>query len=185
MEKYVLRKQLILLRKNIIEKEIKSKIIFEKVINTEEYNNSKVIAFYKNLESEVDTTKMIEYSIKHKKTVVLPRTEKNELKFFKIDSLKKDLFEKSDFGIEEPIENNKKYIEYTDIDLIIVPGVGFDIYKNRLGFGKGYYDRLLKGRKIKNIAICFDDQVLKEETIPTNKYDVKVDKIITEKNIYI
>ena len=70
--------------------------------------------------------------------------------------------------------------EYTgNIDLIIVPGVIFDREKNRLGYGKGYYDRYLSNKDIYKIGICFSDQVI--DLLPSESHDIKMNIIITEK----
>ena len=84
--------------------------------------------------------------------------------------------EVSSYHIQEPI--GKIFEDYSTIDVIIVPGVAFDNQGNRLGRGKGYYDRFLK--KIpatKKIGICFDFQMI--EQIPTEKNDIPMDDIIT------
>ena len=86
------------------------------------------------------------------------------------------------FGFLEPEINGKKIIP----DLILVPIVAFDKFKNRLGYGKGYYDRilrkyLLKNPKIITIGLAFSFQKLKK--IPINKFDQKLDYVITDKGI--
>ena len=116
-------------------------------------------------------------------TVALPRVMGNDMMFYKIDSVKEHL-EKSKFGIEEPKANSENYIDVKSIDLVIVPGVCFDTEKNRVGFGKGFYDRFLRNHNISTIAICFDEQILKHEKIPTSPFDVQVEKIITEQRTY-
>jgi len=75
-------------------------------------------------------------------------------------------------------------VNIEEIDLVIVPGVVFDKNLNRIGFGKGYYDKILNRLKpsAKKVALAHDFQVL--EDIPAEEHDVKMDMIITEKNIY-
>ena len=177
-----LREKSILIRKNIKNKKEKSQIITDKIKNIEEYKNAKIIALYKSLNSEVDTEILIKYSINHGKIVVLPKVENDELKFYKIENDYEKL-NRSDFGIEEPYGEEDKYIEKEKIDLVIIPGVAFDLDKNRLGFGKGYYDRFLSNTNLKTIGIFFEEQ--KHEKIPTEKYDIKMRKIVTDKNIYL
>lgn len=177
IEKDNLRKQYISIRKNIQNKKIKSKIIMEKVTENTLYKNSKVVALYKSLDSEVDTDSLIDYTLKANKTVVLPKVVKNELKFFKISSLD-DNFIKSNFGVLEPIENEENFISKEKIDLVIVPGVCFDKNNNRIGFGKGYYDKFLKDTNLKTMAICFKEQITNE--IPLAENDVKMQYIITD-----
>lgn len=60
----------------------------------------------------------------------------------------------------------------------------FDNEKNRLGFGKGYYDRYLENTKINKIGICFNEQILEKELLPIEHYDIKMNYVITEKIIY-
>lgn len=162
------------IRKAIKNKDIKSNIITKKIINTKIYQESKVIALYKNLSSEVDTNFLIDYSIKNNKTVLLPKVEDNNLIFYKIEENEKLV--KNNFNILEPIPNKKNI--YNNIDLIIVPGIAFDKEGNRLGFGKGYYDRFLCDKQIYKIGICFIEQLTNH--IPTNKYDIKMDEVITD-----
>ncbi len=87
---------------------------------------------------------------------------------------------KGAYGISEP----KKVmpVSVSDINTAIIPGIAFSENGDRLGFGKGYYDRFLAEFKGLKIGICYDFQVLPE--IPTSPHDVKMDLIITETRIY-
>lgn len=173
MDKQTLRKEYLEIRKNILDKDIKSKLIFNKIVNTIEYRQCKTIALYKSLDSEVNTDELIDYSLSVGKIVLLPKVINNDLVFYKIT--KETILIKSAFGVYEPIEENN----YNgNIDLIIVPGVCFDKNNNRLGFGKGYYDRYLSNNSIKKIGICFKEQLL--DNIPTDINDMKMDLIITD-----
>ena len=172
MNKQELRTKYLKIRNDISNKDIKSDIIFNKIINTSEYQSANTVALYKNLISEVDTNKLIDYTLTIGKTVSLPRVEDNNLNFYKVD--KQTLLIKSNFGVFEPISN--QVIPKENIDLIIVPGVCFDKNNNRLGFGKGYYDRYLMNTKMKKIGICFIEQLT--NNIPADSNDVKMDLII-------
>lgn len=182
MEKKTLRKKYLEIRQRIKDKVQKSKMIFEKIIQEKEYQNAKVIALYKNLKSEVDTSELIKYSVNQGKLVCLPKVVGEEIKFYQIS--KTEEFIKSKFGVEEPEENPEKEIKKNKIDLVIVPGVCFDTRKNRLGFGKGYYDRFLTGTNLKTVGICFEEQILKDCFLPVEENDVKMQKVLTEENIY-
>lgn len=181
--KQELRQKYIFIRSNVKNREDKSRIIIDKVKQDIDYQDAKIVALYKSLPSEVDTTELIKYSIVIGKVVALPKVVNNELKFYKINSLN-DNFIKSKFGVEEPLGNNKDFISKNNIDLVIVPGVCFDKEKNRLGFGKGYYDGFLKGTDLKTIAICFQEQII-NDILPVTNDDIKVQKIITDKEIYL
>ena len=177
-EKKKLRKEYKIIRSKIEDKKEKSNEIFNKIIKTEIFKESKIIAIYKSIKSEVDTTELIKYSIDNGKIIILPKVEENELKFYKIKFLEEEL-EKSKFGIDEPLGEKENLIDNDIIDLIIVPGICFDLEKNRLGFGKGYYDRFLKQKDFKTIGICFDEQIV--EKVPTDNNDMQVKEIITNK----
>ena len=181
MTKNELRKWYIFKRNNIENKKEKSTIINNKVKEQQEYKMANIIALYKSLQSEVDTESLIRDSINLGKIVALPKVEKEELKFYKIKS-EKDKLIKSKFGVEEPEGNEINYIDENYIDLIIVPGVCFDKEKNRLGFGKGYYDRFLANSKAQTIGICFEEQIV-EKMLPREEHDIKIQKIITDKKI--
>ena len=147
----------------------------EKLIKEDCFINSKVIAFYKSLKSEVDTNELIKYSYKLGKIVLLPKVVDNDLVFYEVNDNEK--LYKSSFGILEPIikENNVN----NEIDLVIVPGVCFDEERNRLGFGKGFYDRFLSGKNLKTIGLCYEEQVLNNNLLPVDSNDIKIDKIIS------
>ena len=174
-DKICFRKEMINIRKNIINKKEKSKVIMNKLINLDIYNNSKVIAIYNSMKDEVDTSDLIKYSLK-KKEVLLPKIINDKMVFVRINDNTK--YKKSSIGVNEPIGN-----EYLGkIDLIIVPGVSFDENLNRLGFGKGYYDRYLLNKDIYKIGICYSEQLV--DSLPIENHDIKMNLVITEKEFY-
>jgi 5-formyltetrahydrofolate cyclo-ligase len=86
-------------------------------------------------------------------------------------------------GIREPKINKIYEKDIDDIDIVIVPGAGFDNKGNRLGYGAGYYDKLLSKskKKISAIALAFEEQIA--EKIPAEPHDIKVDIIITDNRL--
>jgi len=170
-----LRKEYLLVRKQIKEKDLKSHIITTKIISLDDYKQSKIIALYNSLKDEVRTEELIDYSLKIGKVVALPRVYKNTLRFYQIKE--NDTFEKSSFNIYEPLDIKNNYIDKSLIDLIIVPGICFDNSGSRIGFGKGFYDRYLTD-DMNTIGICFKEQIL--EKIPSEKHDIKIKRIITD-----
>ncbi len=167
------------IRNEIRDKNEKSNLICEKILNNEIYKKSNVIAVYRNLPSETDTTKLIEEALKQGKTVALPRVvESNVIKFYKIENLEN--LEISDLGIEEPPISEEMFIPKESIDLIIVPAVSFDLEKNRLGFGKGCYDYYLEENSFYKIGICFDEQI-SDINFNNDRFDIRMDLVITEK----
>ena len=144
-------------------------------------NKKIIIGGYYPSNYEVNILNFLEEASKKKFTIALPVVESSTLMRFKLWRIKEPLYV-SKFGILEP-ENRKKEI---NPDLIIVPLVAFDDQLNRIGYGKGYYDRSLrKIKKIKKKAVflgmAYNFQ--KYKNIPTNKYDFKLDYIFTEQGI--
>lgn len=183
VSKAQLRIDYLQIRKKVNNKKEKSNLIIQKVILRKEYQKAKVIALYKSMESEVDTTLLISQALLDGKIVATPRIEDDTLVFYQITS-DTDVFVKSKFGVEEPIPEQDKMMENDKIDLVIVPGVCFDKEKNRLGFGKGYYDQFLERSRAYKLGICFEEQILKDEFIPVEEHDVKMDRIITNICMY-
>lgn len=153
-----------------------SEIIFQEIINNENFKNAKIIMSYMDFKNEVKTEKINSYFKAQGKIVVLPKVIDKENMIVIED---KSEYFVSRFGNKEPI--GEEYIG--KIDLIITPGVAFDRNKNRVGFGRGYYDRFfLKHPESKKIAIAFEEQII-EEGIENDEFDMKVDNIITEKGV--
>ena len=160
-----------------------SKKIAVKLFDTIYYTNSNSILIYYPFRSEVDTNIVIKKALKDGKNIILPRVSGRRLELFYVDDPKKQL-KKGVYDIMEPNAVLCRKARISDIDLAIVPGVGFDKNLNRLGYGGGFYDKLLlripKG--VKKIAFCFDIQVI--DRIPVSKDDIKVDLLITDTGIY-
>ncbi|MEK6972685.1 MAG: 5-formyltetrahydrofolate cyclo-ligase [archaeon] len=158
----------------------KSRQIKQRLFSLQDFKKAKTIAFFYGIRKEVHTAHMIQDALNAGKRVLLPRCayEKKEMHLLEIKSLN-DL-EKRKFGLMEPKGRCKK-AGLKEIDLIIVPAVAFDLDGHRIGYGHGYYDRLLRRKecKAKIIGLCFELQLVKK--LPIEKHDVAVDKIITEK----
>ena len=149
--------------------------IYEKLLENEDFRNAKVIMSYMDFKNEVKTDEINNFIKESGKVLVLPKVIDRETMIVIED---KNQYIVSPFGNKEPDGEEYK----GSIDVIITPGVAFDKNKNRVGFGRGYYDRFFaKYPNTKKIAIAFEDQII-EEGIETTKYDMKVDILITEKN---
>lgn len=173
-------------KRNLLTAEIraeKSKAAVKSFLSAQDYLKSKTIFIYYPFRSELDTTLIIKKAISDGKKIILPRVSGNKLDLYYIEDAERQL-KKGSYGIMEPVPILCKSARISDIDLAVVPGVCFDKNFNRLGYGGGYYDKLLHllPENVKKIAICFEMQVLPE--IPAFDYDIKVDTIVTESNIY-
>lgn len=138
------------------------------------------VALYADFKKEVLTSSIFKALKKRGKTIVYPRIhrEKKILEFFRIDDLKK--LKKAGYAILEPHPLHKK-IPPEAIQVIAVPGIAFDQRGYRLGYGKGYYDRVLKQMNAMKIGLAFDFQRVKR--IRRDRWDQPVDLLMTEKRI--
>lgn len=160
-----------------------SKRIHQRLIKTKEFRQAKTIMFYLAKGNEVATAASIELALKRKKQVCAPWTNKKRKTICSIGirNIQNDLCP-GNYGILEPRKKGKRVINPKKIDLIIVPGTAFDLARNRLGRGLAYYDRFLAqaGKRIK-IGLAFDFQIIPR--LPTQRHDIALDKIITERRI--
>ncbi len=173
MNKTLVRKELINKRKNVINKDNKSDLITDKLLQLT--SNYHVVACYAALEEEVNIDNYITMMINKGHKICVPVIKGNDIVFSLIHSLN-DLNKVGVYNIREP--EKKIIVDKSEIDCIIVPGVGFDNKGNRIGYGKGYYDRYLSGIKAYKIGITFNDLLLDE--IAHDNNDVKLDMVISE-----
>lgn len=142
--------------------------------------NAKVLAFYPlNNQNEVNILPFLDYLQENGIQLYFPRISNDNLEIVKIVNLDELIVGK--YGLYEP--NAKlKASEIKDFDLILVPGVAFCKNCFRIGYGKGYYDKLLKTISGTKMGIAYDFQVL--DSVPTEDHDIKLDIVITETGIY-
>ena len=183
MTKAEIRKEILRSRDSLGDEEraVSSKAIAGRLYELEEYREASNIFMYASFRSEVDTYNIIARALSEGRAVALPRcTGEDTMVFCYIESLS-DL--KSGYrGIPEPGEDLPAAL--SEPDLMIVPGVAFDPQMNRVGYGKGFYDRFFKAIPlyVPKIALAFELQMVPE--IPYETLDETMDKIITEKGIY-
>lgn len=174
MNKQILRNKYKDIRKNIENKEMLNNRIFNKVIELKEYKQSDLILIYVSLKDEVDTFKLIEHSLKIGKRVAVPKCEGDNIVFYNINTLS-DLKEGS-FRILEPITN--EIINNFSNSICIIPGVAFDRGNNRIGYGKGFYDRFLENYNGIKIGLVYRECIC--DKIDNDINDIKMDIVITD-----
>jgi len=178
------RKELLEKRKKIPKNKVlsKSKKIKQLLFDTEEFKNASTILFYISYGNEVFTHEMVKECISNKRKITVPVTDV-ENKTLILSKLKnwEDLTLGA-YDILEPKEDKIEEVSIYDIDLIIVPGIGYDELGCRMGHGVGYYDDLLKNAtNSHHFGLAFESQIV--ENIPIEPHDIPVHKIITEKRI--
>lgn len=177
------------LRKEIIDKRLlmskedihhKSQLILNhvKAMDFESYDQVMIFMDFRN---EVETTAIVHYLFSLNKQIVIPKVNMKTkvMTLHKIQSL--DHLIKSSYGILEPSDDDQVGIH--EIDYIFVPGVAFDQNGMRLGYGGGFYDRLLSNKRkdAPTTALVFDFQIV--SSVPYESYDVPVEYLLTEKGL--
>ncbi len=153
-----------------------SRKIFDIIKKTDIYTTAKKIAVFLSMPTEPDTEPLIKDAFAAHKKVYAPRMYENDLIFAEI--AENSVTKTGAFGVQEPIGDGY----FGDFDVVFVPLVAFDEQKNRLGHGKGYYDRFLARTKAITIGLAFECQ--KINIVPCEEHDIPLSYIITEKKIY-
>ena len=181
-DKFYLRNRFLLKRKKkyLSKKKFNFSLIFKLI--KKHFNNKKIIigGYYPSY-YEVDILNFLNEASKKNFRITLPTVTSSTSMNFKKWTPNDPLYVNK-FGILEPKNTKKEFIP----DLIVVPLVAFDSQLNRIGYGKGYYDRKLKKiRKIKKkvISLGMAYSFQKCRSIPVNKYDFKLDYIFTDRGI--
>jgi len=165
----------------IMEKSLKIK---EKLFSLKELWTAKKVMVYISFKSEVRTREIILELLSRKKKVVVPVIDfkKNNLHLSELKNWNKELLSNK-LGIFQPAKEFLRPVNPKELDFIIVPGIAFDSKGNRIGFGKGFYDKFLLKipKKVPVVALAFEEQIA--EKIKKEKHDISVHKIVTEKQV--
>jgi 5-formyltetrahydrofolate cyclo-ligase len=164
-------------------KKIKDALVKQGLFNLPEFIAAKTVFFYASFRSEVETLSMIKESLKLGKRVMLPKVAKEThmLKLYEIKNISE--LSPGYMGIPEPLVPNERLVSLDDIDLVVIPGAGFDFSGNRLGYGAGYYDILLSKSEGKKpiVALAYEEQLV--DSIPAETHDIKINVIVTDKRV--
>ncbi len=168
------------------EKDEVSRHIVASFMAQPEYAAAKAVMFYVDVRSEVRTRNDLEAALQTGKKIVVPYCVDGELELFHLEAM--DELELGMYRILEPKADLRsvtaKRVDVEELDLIMVPGVGFDRRGGRTGHGKGYYDKLLEHARLDTplIALAFECQLFPE--IPMQSHDIFMDKVVTESAVY-
>ncbi len=186
MDKAEVRKQMREMKRTVPmeEKLRRSERILRRVEQLPQFQEARVVLMYWSMADEVQTHDFVERWYREK-TVLLPCVDGDDLRLRQYTG-PECMVAGEQFGIGEPAGRDRLGAagseEWTDlkaVDMIIVPGVAFDRQRNRMGRGRGFYDRMLKSTpNAVKVGIAYDFQLM--DSIPTEPHDVKMDEVITE-----
>ena len=176
--KKIIRRKIKVLRENLSILEVKalSKEVFDNLLKSGLLENKNAILSYMSIKGEVETSYINEFILKEGKHLLIPSiNEEDELEVKKSNGEHKI----GKYGIIEV--NSDIVFNYNEIDIVLVPGVAFDKRGNRIGFGKGYYDRLLKKIGGVKIGLAYEFQIVPE--FEKEAHDEGLDYICTESRV--
>lgn len=184
-QKQELRNKVLKQRKEYPEKDWRdrSEKIVHQILNSETYHQADTVHTYVSMNErrEVWTDPLIRKLIEDKKRVVVPVVNFTEgtLSHSLIHSLEE--LETNHWGVREPKSMNP--VDISELDMIVIPMAAADRKRNRLGYGKGFYDRFLDQASASKIGLTFQDFLFDE--IPVDEFDIKLDIIITEEEVIL
>lgn len=153
-----------------------SQQVQSQLVSSECFVNAQTLALYSPINNEVATAQIFAVATELDKQIYFPRVAAADLEFFAVRTI--DELVPGAFGVAEPVSGKK--ISVAELDLIVVPGVAFDLLGHRLGYGRGFYDRLLVGKSSRTVTVglCFETQLC--EQLPAEAHDQRLDFIATE-----
>ncbi|MBI5142548.1 MAG: 5-formyltetrahydrofolate cyclo-ligase [Nitrospirae bacterium] len=166
------------------EKSAKDALIARNLVELDEYRDAGLILFYVSFRSEAATLELVMRTVADGKRVAVPKVFRAErmLRFYPIDS--PDELQPGYLGIPEPKADSAGEIDPADADMIVMPGAAFDRLGNRIGYGGGYYDKVIAalGRPMPTlVALAYDEQIF--DAVPAEPHDQRVDMVVTESEV--
>jgi 5-formyltetrahydrofolate cyclo-ligase len=177
----------VLLRRDALpggERALLSARIVTTILDLRTYQETDVVLAYASFGTELQTGDLLRRVLADGKTLVLPRVERGGLGLYEVRDLAGDLAPGT-WGIREPEPDRCPRADAGGVGFALIPGVAFDRRARRLGYGGGYYDRLLAGGLPEGTPLvsgAFEVQILDE--VPTDPHDAPVDVVVTEKEVY-
>jgi 5-formyltetrahydrofolate cyclo-ligase len=182
--KQYIRRSVRAVRRGLSEAErlARSRCIWERVIALSCYQHARMVLGYMAFDHEVLTDGLMQQAMASGKQIVLPmvQADREGMTLYAIEDLEHDVAS-GYHGILEPQPQRTRAVVPETLELALIPGVAFDLRGGRLGFGAGFYDRLLSRlpRDIPMVGLAFDFQVIPR--LPSQPHDIMLDAIVTER----
>jgi len=181
------------LRKEVLEARIalpphvvaeKSARIIQRFLELDEYRYASTIMTYLDFRNEVQTGELVKRAMSDGKRVAVPLADPSScmLTASSLNFYPDDL-EPGAWGILEPKPNCVRPLDPRELDLIVVPGVAFDMRGNRLGYGGGFYDRFLLRTSPQALFIALAYEMQLCDRVPSSSQDVRMHCLITEERV--
>ena len=184
-EKPRLRAESLARREAETDRDRKSAAIAARVAGLPEFGSARIVAVFVGVRSEVATLDLIAHALREGKRVAVPVVGGADLRLVAIEGAGE--LGPAPFGLLEPVAGVRsdpaRQVRPDEVDLFLVPGLAFDRRGGRLGHGKGYYDRLLRGARpaSRRVALAFECQVV--DAVPMTARDVPMHMLVTEARV--
>jgi 5-formyltetrahydrofolate cyclo-ligase len=181
--KIAIRKMIVQKREELggLEKEEKNTAIAQRLFGMDEFKKSKTVFCFLSTSFEVQTERIIRESLRLGKQVLVPLLDPGgeNLKASRIPSMDID-FVIGEYGVRQPAPKFRNIVPFANIDFVVVPGLAFDNFGNRIGYGGGFYDKFFKKitRDVSRVAVSYDFQLF--NLVPHSHSDEPVHFLITE-----
>ncbi len=161
-----------------------SRRILAEILDLPSYGRSGVVLAYASFGSELTTDEFLRRVLEDGKVLLLPRVERDGLGLYEVRDVARDLAPGT-WGIREPRPDLCSVTDPGRTDFALIPGIAFDRTGRRLGYGGGFYDRLLAGgRPGRPLLVSGAFEVQMVDEVPVDPHDAPVDAVMTEKGIY-
>lgn len=179
MSKKTLRRELLRQRRQLQPEAVYAlgQRIQRRLLQSDLFQNAETLLLYSPIHNEVDTALILQAALRRHRSVVYPRVSGEQLDLVRVSSIND--FKPGAYGIREPVGDC--FCALNQVNLVITPGVGFDRQGYRLGYGKGFYDRLLHAGGFEGdlVGLAYGFQVM--SSLPVEAHDMPVDCVMTEK----
>ena len=180
--KATIRKSIILKRKALsnLKQNEKSLIVTRRLLDMGEFKTSKAVFCFLSTAHEVKTEEIILKAFRLGKDVLVPLLNPQEGDMQVVRISRDTRFVIGKYGVREPSLKTREVVSSACIDFVIAPGLAFDIFGNRIGYGGGHYDKLFKNisNDVTRVAVGYDFQII--ESVPHSDFDESVHFIVTE-----
>jgi 5-formyltetrahydrofolate cyclo-ligase len=151
------------------------------MIEQPEYQKAQVVMVFFSLPNEVDTTQVVLHAWQDNKRVLAPKVSWEERRMLPVEIHSIADVGEGNTGLREPMASVP--VPVGEIDLVILPGLGFDPFGNRLGRGRGFYDHFLAHRDYRAVscALALEEQFV--DSVPVGPHDMPIDMLVTDKHV--
>lgn len=181
MPKRPIREKLLLARRHLSAETCLhlSLLIQTRFLASDAYRRARCVGLYSPLLNEVHTELVARQCLADGKRLAYPRVRGQALQFVEVTTL--EALAPGAFGIFEP--TGESLVSLAELELLVLPGVGFDLAGNRLGFGKGYYDRALAAAPSALLRVGFGYEFQVVEQLPVAAHDCRLELLVTEQRL--